>query len=69
MSIENRLIFRLIFNFNSLRDFEKMGADGGTIPKRCELVKKKKKIEKIGRDVKNASKWRTCQVSAFHFNF
>ncbi|CAJ0592540.1 unnamed protein product [Cylicocyclus nassatus] len=40
-----------------------MGADGGTIPKRCELVKKKKKAEKLDRSVKNASKWRNCQLS------
>ncbi|KAK5973109.1 hypothetical protein GCK32_006466 [Trichostrongylus colubriformis] len=40
-----------------------MGADGGTIPKRCELVKKKKKTEKLERNVKNASKWRNCQLS------
>ncbi|PIO71500.1 hypothetical protein TELCIR_06600 [Teladorsagia circumcincta] len=40
-----------------------MGADGGTIPKRCELVKKKKKAEKLERNVKNASKWRNCQLS------
>ncbi|MFH4979607.1 hypothetical protein AB6A40_006316 [Gnathostoma spinigerum] len=40
-----------------------MGADGGTIPKRCELVKNKKKKEKINRDIKNASKWRNCKLS------
>ncbi|CAJ0923185.1 unnamed protein product, partial [Mesorhabditis belari] len=40
-----------------------MGADGGTIPKRCELVRKSKKVEKIERAVKNATKWRTCQLS------
>lgn len=40
-----------------------MGADGGTIPKRCELVKNKKKAEKLDRSVKNATKWRNCQLS------
>ncbi|CAD5211103.1 unnamed protein product [Bursaphelenchus xylophilus] len=40
-----------------------MGADGGTIPKRCELVKKKKKAEKVERDVANAAKWKSCQLS------
>ncbi|VDP32814.1 unnamed protein product [Heligmosomoides polygyrus] len=40
-----------------------MGADGGTIPKRCELVQKKKKVEKLERSVKNASKWKNCQMS------
>ncbi|KAI6183219.1 Replication termination factor 2 [Aphelenchoides bicaudatus] len=40
-----------------------MGADGGTIPKRCELVRKKKKVEKIDKNVTNAAKWKTCQAS------
>lgn len=40
-----------------------MGADGGTIPKRCELVKKKKKKEKIEKSYEAATKWRTCQLS------
>uniref|UniRef100_A0A915AM62 Replication termination factor 2 n=1 Tax=Parascaris univalens TaxID=6257 RepID=A0A915AM62_PARUN len=40
-----------------------MGADGGTIPKRCELVKNKKKKEKIDRNVRNASRWRLCHLS------
>ncbi|ETN73706.1 hypothetical protein NECAME_00795 [Necator americanus] len=40
-----------------------MGADGGTIPKRCELVKKKKKAEKLDKSVKNATKWKNCQLS------
>jgi topoisomerase IA-like protein len=40
-----------------------MGADGGTIPKRCELVRKKKKKEKVGKNYEDATKWRTCQLS------
>lgn len=40
-----------------------MGADGGTIPKRCELVKNKKKKEKVDKNVKNASRWRLCHLS------
>lgn len=40
-----------------------MGADGGTIPKRCELVKKKKKKEKVEKSYEAATKWRTCQLS------
>ncbi|CAI4222180.1 unnamed protein product [Auanema sp. JU1783] len=40
-----------------------MGADGGTIPKRCELVQKKKKVEKIDKAVKNATKWENCQLT------
>ncbi|KAI6238395.1 Replication termination factor 2 [Aphelenchoides fujianensis] len=39
-----------------------MGADGGTIPKRCELVRKKKKAEKVDKVVVNAAKWTTCQL-------
>uniref|UniRef100_A0A915PZS6 Replication termination factor 2 n=1 Tax=Setaria digitata TaxID=48799 RepID=A0A915PZS6_9BILA len=40
-----------------------MGADGGTIPKRCELVKKKKKKEKPDKNVRNATLWRLCRLS------
>ena len=40
-----------------------MGADGGTIPKRCELVRKKKKKEKVEKSYEAATKWRTCQLS------
>lgn len=40
-----------------------MGADGGTIPKRCELVKNKKKKEKLDRSVANATRWRLCRLS------
>lgn len=40
-----------------------MGADGGTIPKRCELVKAKKKVEKVDKATKNATKWKNCQLT------
>jgi len=40
-----------------------MGADGGTIPKRCELVKNKKKVEKFERDMENMTKWRMCHMT------
>jgi len=40
-----------------------MGADGGTIPKRCELIRNKKKKEKVRKDVVNVNKLRTCQSS------
>ncbi|KAI1704948.1 rtf2 RING-finger domain-containing protein [Ditylenchus destructor] len=40
-----------------------MGADGGTIPKRCELVRNKKKKEKIDKNVRAAVSWRTCQIT------
>ncbi|EFO19832.2 hypothetical protein LOAG_08659 [Loa loa] len=40
-----------------------MGADGGTIPKRCELVKKKKKKEKLDKNVANTTRWRLCRLS------
>uniref|UniRef100_A0A914X887 Replication termination factor 2 n=1 Tax=Plectus sambesii TaxID=2011161 RepID=A0A914X887_9BILA len=40
-----------------------MGADGGTIPKRCELVKSKKRVERIERDLENVTKWRMCQMT------
>ncbi|KAK6106600.1 Rtf2 RING-finger family protein [Brugia pahangi] len=40
-----------------------MGADGGTIPKRCELVKKKKRKEKLDKNIANATRWRLCRLS------
>uniref|UniRef100_A0AC35TQP6 Replication termination factor 2 n=1 Tax=Rhabditophanes sp. KR3021 TaxID=114890 RepID=A0AC35TQP6_9BILA len=40
-----------------------MGADGGTIPKRCELVKTKKRDEKIDKNVVLALKWKICQLT------
>ncbi|VDK43977.1 unnamed protein product [Anisakis simplex] len=40
-----------------------MGADGGTIPKRCELVKNKKKKEKVDKNVKNAPRWQLCHLT------
>ncbi|KAH7700570.1 hypothetical protein AAVH_32308 [Aphelenchoides avenae] len=40
-----------------------MGADGGTIPKRCELVRSKKKAEKVNKNHKNASNYTQCQLS------
>lgn len=40
-----------------------MGADGGSIPKRCELVKNKKADEKFDKNVKLALKWRICQLT------
>lgn len=41
-----------------------MGADGGSIPRRDELVKQKKKSEKKDKDVDLASKWRYCAFSS-----
>uniref|UniRef100_A0A914E8C7 Replication termination factor 2 n=1 Tax=Acrobeloides nanus TaxID=290746 RepID=A0A914E8C7_9BILA len=40
-----------------------MGADGGTIPKRCELVRKKKKQERLDPNFEYAAKYSTCQLS------
>jgi len=40
-----------------------MGCDGGTIPKRDELVRTKKKKETLSRDVTNAAKWNHCHLS------
>lgn len=40
-----------------------MGADGGTIPKRCELVRNKKKKEKVDKNVAAAAKYRACQAT------
>nr|CAG4641065.1 EOG090X0ACT [Eulimnadia texana] len=40
-----------------------MGCDGGTIPKRDELVKTKKKPEQKDKDAENHCKWRLCSVT------
>jgi hypothetical protein len=40
-----------------------MGCDGGTIPKRDELVKTKKKEAQTAKDVKVAAKWNNCHLS------
>lgn len=40
-----------------------MGCDGGTIPKRDELVKLKKKPEKNAKEVENSAKWNYCHLS------
>lgn len=40
-----------------------MGCDGGTIPKRCELVREKKKAEAKDKDADNMAKWRHCALS------
>ncbi|CAF0843781.1 unnamed protein product [Didymodactylos carnosus] len=39
-----------------------MGCDGGTIPKRDELVRKKKKPEKKDKNAANMAKWRHCSL-------
>lgn len=40
-----------------------MGCDGGTIPKRDELVKTKKKKETTAREITHAAKWNHCHLS------
>lgn len=39
-----------------------MGCDGGTIPKRDELVRQKKKAEVIDKNAANMAKWRHCAL-------
>lgn len=39
-----------------------MGCDGGTIPKRDELVRQKKKAEVKDKNAANAAKWRYCTL-------
>ncbi|KNC75535.1 hypothetical protein SARC_11941 [Sphaeroforma arctica JP610] len=43
-----------------------MGADGGTIPTRGELVKVKKKKVLLDKDYDLESKWLRCALSAQH---
>ncbi|XP_056129647.1 replication termination factor 2 [Lampris incognitus] len=40
-----------------------MGCDGGTIPKRHELVKGPKKVEKVDKNAQLAAKWKYCALS------
>ncbi|XP_028303525.1 replication termination factor 2 [Gouania willdenowi] len=40
-----------------------MGCDGGTIPKRHELVKGPKKVEKVDKNAKRAARWKYCALS------
>ena len=39
-----------------------MGCDGGTIPKRDELVRQKKKAEVVDKSASNMAKWRHCAL-------
>ncbi|KAF1391941.1 replication termination factor 2 [Sander lucioperca] len=40
-----------------------MGCDGGTIPKRHELVKAPKKVEKVDKNAELAAQWKYCALS------
>lgn len=40
-----------------------MGCDGGTIPKREELVRTKKRKEKNAKEIENSAKWNHCHLS------
>ncbi|XP_029538488.1 replication termination factor 2-like isoform X3 [Oncorhynchus nerka] len=40
-----------------------MGCDGGTIPKRHELVKGPKKVEKVDKNAELAARWKYCALS------
>uniref|UniRef100_A0A8C6SN87 Replication termination factor 2 n=1 Tax=Neogobius melanostomus TaxID=47308 RepID=A0A8C6SN87_9GOBI len=40
-----------------------MGCDGGTIPKRHELVKGPKKVEKVDKSAEMAARWKYCALS------
>jgi hypothetical protein len=55
---ENRIHF---FRFISTKQFN-MGCDGGTIPKRDELVRQKKKAEVKDKNAANMAKWRYCAL-------
>ncbi|XP_054153696.1 replication termination factor 2-like [Oppia nitens] len=41
-----------------------MGCDGGTIPKRDELVRTKQKQQRLDRSVELAAKWQYCAISS-----
>ncbi|XP_075966627.1 replication termination factor 2 [Anarhichas minor] len=40
-----------------------MGCDGGTIPKRHELVKGPKKVEKVDKNAELSAKWKYCALT------
>ncbi|VDN99108.1 unnamed protein product [Rodentolepis nana] len=40
-----------------------MGGDGGSIPRRVELVREKKQREKVGKVAADAAKWKHCALS------
>lgn len=40
-----------------------MGCDGGTIPKRCEMIREKKKPEKVDKEIELNAKWYHCAIS------
>ncbi|VDL19661.1 unnamed protein product [Hymenolepis diminuta] len=40
-----------------------MGGDGGSIPRRVELVREKKQKEKVGKIAADAAKWKHCALS------
>lgn len=40
-----------------------MGGDGGSIPRRCEMVKEKKEPEKRNKDQDMVGKWQHCTLS------
>lgn len=40
-----------------------MGCDGGTIPRRDELVRTKKKAIKTNKDIEKAAKWNNCHIT------
>lgn len=41
-----------------------MGCDGGTIPRRDELVKTKKKPEEKDKEADLAAKWQICALTS-----
>ncbi|EDV23447.1 uncharacterized protein TRIADDRAFT_58086 [Trichoplax adhaerens] len=43
-----------------------MGNDGGSIPRRGELVKTKKKPEKVEKDYELQARWRHCTITQQH---
>ncbi|XP_056404045.1 replication termination factor 2 isoform X2 [Hyla sarda] len=44
-------------------DISEMGCDGGTIPKRHELVKGPKKVEKVDKNAELVARWYYCILS------
>ena len=40
-----------------------MGGDGGSIPRRCEMVKEKKEPEPKNKDQDMVGKWQHCAMS------
>lgn len=62
VQVTNLVVVNSFKVYNSY-SFRKMGCDGGTIPKRDELVRTKKKAEQKDKVAERSFLWRHCAIS------